>query len=253
MSFFDKKVVVISGVARGIGKALAIMASQQGAIVAGADIIDSELECLELTGSYYLGRVDISVPQECDEFVKNVLRHYGKIDILINCAGITHIAPAIETQTQHFERVVNVNLMGTIYLTQSCLPHIIAQKGTIAGISSVAGYTPLLYRTAYSASKHGVWGYLTTLHAEMKSSGVNVMTISPGYVETQLQQNQQKYFSNQTQEVLTPEGVAFEILKGIENRKKLLFVGRTAKLAYWLNRFFPSLYEKIMIRKTLIS
>lgn len=253
MSLLNKKVVVISGVARGIGKALAIMASQQGAIVAGVDVLDSELESLELTGNYYLRRVDISVSKECDEFVKNVIQHYGKIDIVINCAGITHIAPATETQTQHFERVINVNLMGTIYLTQSCLPHIIAQKGTIAGISSVAGYTPLLYRTAYSASKHGVWGYLNTLHAEMKESDVHVMTICPGFVETQLQENQQKYFSNQTQEVLTPQYVAAEILHAIKKRKKLLFIGRTARLAYWLNRFFPSLYEKIMIRKTLVS
>jgi short-subunit dehydrogenase len=130
------------------------------------------------------------------------------------------------------------------------LPELIKSKGCIAGISSVAGYSPLYYRTAYAASKHGVWGYLTTLHAEMKNKGVLIMTVCPSYVNTSLQENQKEYFSNQTQEVLTPEFVAREIIRGVEKRKKLLFIGKTARYAYLLSKYFPDWYEKIMIKKT---
>jgi len=258
MSFFKNKVVVISGIARGIGKELALLSAQKGAIVAGFDIRESDLNELkqkldELSVPYFIKNIDITNANACQLFVNEVIEKFIKIDIVINSAGITHIAPVQETNTEHFERVIQINLMGTIYLTQSCLPHIEKQQGTVVGISSVAGFTPLYYRTAYAASKHGVLGYLTTLHSEMKSKNVHVMTACPSFVTTQLQDQQQKYFSNNTNEALTPTFVALEIFKGIEQRKKFVFIGKTAYRAYLLNRFFPNLYEKIMIAKTKID
>lgn len=258
MSFFANKVVVISGIARGIGKAIAIEAAKKGATIAGFDIRQAELtelgeELSNIKATHFLEVTDITNAKACELFVQKTIEKFVKIDVLINCAGITHIAPVQETNTEHFERVIQINLMGTIYLTQSCLPYIEKQQGAIVGISSVAGFTPLYYRTAYAASKHGVLGYLTTLHAEMKSKNVHVMTACPSFVATQLQEEQQKYFSNNTNEALTPTFVALEILKGIEKRKKFVFIGKTAYRAYLLNRFFPKLYEKIMIAKTKVD
>ena len=251
------KVVLITGVARGIGKSVAEAVAKKGAIVAGFDILKNELQELErdLKNSktdYLLEKVDITQKEACKLFVEKVIQKFNRIDIVIHSAGITHIAPSTETNLEDFDKLIQINLLGTIYISQLCLPKVIENKGSIVGISSVAGYSPLYYRTAYAASKYGVWGYLETLHAEMKEKEVHVMTVCPSFVETKLQENQQKYFTNNTNEALTTEYVAQEILKGLEYKKKLLFIGKTAKLAYWIHKLFPRFYEKVMIKKTKV-
>jgi short-subunit dehydrogenase len=132
------------------------------------------------------------------------------------------------------------------------LPDIVNEEGTIAGISSVAGYSPLIYRTTYAASKHAVFGYLASLRAELRDKNVQVLTICPSFVVTDLQENQQQYFKNNTSEALTPEFVAKEIFEAIWKRNDLSLIGKTAKRVYCLNRFFPRIYEKIMLRKMKI-
>lgn len=252
------KVVFITGIARGIGKSLAEAVAKKGAIVVGFDILEEELQKLEIELKSYktdhlLEKVDITQKEACKLFVEKVVHQFNRIDIIINSAGITHIAPSTETNLEDFDKLIQINLLGTIYISQLCLPKVIENKGSIVGISSVAGYSPLYYRTAYAASKYGVWGYLETLHAEMKEKEVHVMTVCPSFVETKLQENQQKYFTNNTNEALTTEYVAQEILKGIDLKKKQLFIGKTAKLAYWVHKLFPSFYEKVMIKKTKLS
>jgi short-subunit dehydrogenase len=248
-------VVVISGIARGIGKALAIELAQKGATICGIDIREDELQALatkfnQTNTSHFLQKIDITDAAACQKFADQVIEKFKRVDMVVNSAGITHIAPAEQTQNTDFDRVIKINLLGTIYFTQSFLHELIKSKGCVVGISSVAGYSPLYYRTAYAASKHGVWGYLATLHTEMKDKNVHVMTVCPSYVNTLLQENQQQFFSNQTQETLTPQFVAKAIIEGAEKRKKLLFIGKTAQRAYWLHKFWPNLYEKIMVSKT---
>jgi short-subunit dehydrogenase len=252
------KVVLITGVARGIGKSVAEAVAKLGGIVVGFDILENELQLLEAhlkntKTTHLLEKVDITQKEACSFFVEKVVQKFNRIDMVIHSAGITHIAPCTETSLEAFDRLIQINLLGTIYITQLCLPKVIENKGCIVGISSVAGYSPLYYRTAYAASKYGVWGYLETLHGEMKEKQVHVMTVCPSFVETKLQENQQKYFTNNTNEALTTEYVAHEILKGIEAKNKQLFIGKTAKMAYWVHKFFPNFYEKVMIKKTKLN
>lgn len=251
------KIIVISGVARGIGKALAIQASNQGMLVAGFDVRKEELDELqsilnENKTDSLLKQIDITNEQMCRQFIETVVTKYGKIDILINNAGITHIAPEREMQQKDIERLMQINVLGLMNLSHYALPYIIQQKGSLVSLSSVAGYSPLLYRTAYAASKHAVWGYMSSLRAELREKEVNVLTVCPSFVATKLQETQQQYFANNTKEALNAENVAKEILKGIEQKKELLLIGKTAKQVYWLNRFFPKIYEKIMIKKTKV-
>ena len=253
-TYFKGKTVIISGIARGIGKALALQAAEMGMHVAGLDIKQKELDALEeelgkLNAHFYLEVVDIRNEEACKAFVKAARTKLGAIDILINNAGITHIAPEHETSIAETKNLMDINFLGTVHLSHYALPDIINEEGTIAGVSSVAGYSPLIYRTAYAASKHAVFGYFSSLRAELRDKNVQVLTICPSFVTTDLQEHQQKYFNNNTKEALTPEFVANEIFEAIQERRDLSMIGKTAKRVYWLNRFFPSIYEKIMLRK----
>lgn len=254
--FFKGKTIVISGIARGIGKALALEAGQYGMHIVGLDLRKEELDILsaELQAKsvdFYFEALDIRDEGACTYFIEKALSKFGRIDILINNAGITHIAPEKETEIRHTKNVMDVNFMGTVHLSHLCLPEIIKNKGAIAGVSSVAGYSPLVYRTAYAASKHAVWGYFSSLRAELRSQGVQVLTICPSFVSTDLQEEQKSYFKNNTSEALSPAYVSSEIYKAIYQKRDEVLIGKTAKRVYFLNRFFPKLYEKIMLKKML--
>lgn len=256
-TLFDHKTIIISGIARGIGKALALQAAQFDMCVAGIDIRENELKDLakeldKKSCKHHLKVVDIRDAESCKKFIDECQIKFGSIDFLINNAGITHIAPESETSIATTQNLMDINFMGTVHLSHYALPHLLKSKGTLAGVSSVAGYSPLLYRTAYAASKHAVWGYLASLRTELKPQGVQVLTICPSFVHTELQEDQQAYFKNSTKESLTPTWVAGEIFLAITNKKEIALIGKTAKRVYWLNRLFPSLYEKIMFKKTKI-
>ena len=253
-TYFKNKTIIISGVARGIGKALALQAAQMGMNIAGLDVRQKELDELELALKeykvhYYLQLVDIRDEAACKAFVMTSRKKLGAIDILINNAGITHIAPEHETSVAKTKNLMDINFLGMVHLSHYALPDIINEEGTIAGVSSVAGYSPLIYRTAYAASKHAVFGYLSSLRAELRDKKVQVLSICPSFVSTDLQEHQQKYFNNNTNEALTPAFVSNEIFEAIQERRDLCLIGKTAKRVYYLNRFFPGLYEWIMLRK----
>lgn len=256
-TYFKGKTIIISGIARGIGRALALQAAEMGMFVAGLDVRQQELDALEeelktFKGHYFLQVVDIRKEEACKAFIKAARTKLGGIDMLINNAGITHIAPEHETSIAATRNLMDVNFMGMVHLSHYALPDIINEEGTIAGVSSVAGYSPLIYRTAYAASKHAVFGYLASLRTELREKNVQVLTICPSFVVTDLQEDQQKYFNNNTKEALTPAFVANEIFEAIQERRDLSLIGKTAKRVYLLNRLFPSLYEKIMLRKMKI-
>ena len=256
-TYFKGKTIVISGIARGIGKALAMQAAEMGMHVAGLDVKQKELNDLEqelgkLNAHYYLEVVDIRNEEACKAFIKVARMKLGAIDILINNAGVTHIAPEQDTSIAETKNLMDVNFFGMVHLSHYALPDIINEEGSIAGVSSVAGYSPLIYRTAYVASKHAVFGYLSSLRAELRDKNVQVLTICPSFVSTDIQEHQQKYFNNNTKEALTPSFVANQIFEAIQERRDLSLIGKTAKRAYLLQRFFPSLYERIMLRKMKI-
>jgi short-subunit dehydrogenase len=180
----------------------------------------------------------------------------GRIDAVINNAGISHRSPFEVTATAVLRRVMEVNLFGAIHLTRPLLPALRQSRGLIVAISSVAGYTPLIARTGYAASKHAVHGFFESLRTEVAADGIDVMLVCPSFIATGIDRNALGPDGGAVRHAqvvvgrrLQPDAVAERIFRGCERSQRLLLIGLTARAAWWVSRLAPSLYERVMARK----
>jgi len=255
------KVVVITGGAGGIGAALGSCFGQEGSRIA---LLDQDENALKAVEQEFLARgvdvfartCDVTQEEDCNQAIQAILQRFGGIDILINNAGVTQISLFQNTPVSVLRRVMEVNFFGSLHCTKAALESLIERKGMIITISSIAGLAPLMGRTAYSASKHALHGLFESLRTELSSQGVHVMMVCPGFTRTQLQSRALHRMKNQpAQEVdwvgkqATPEEVARAIYHGAAKRKRLLILTPVGKLSYYMNRFAPALYERMMARK----
>jgi short-subunit dehydrogenase len=151
---------------------------------------------------------------------------------------------------------MEVNFFGAVNCTRAALPHLLARRGLIVAVSSVAGYTPLIARTGYAASKHAMHGFFDSLRTELAPRGVEVMIVCPSFVATRIDRNALggdgqpvRHAQVTVGRPLTPEAAAARILAGAARGRRLTFVGRTARMAWWLSRLAPGLYARIMARR----
>jgi NAD(P)-dependent dehydrogenase (short-subunit alcohol dehydrogenase family) len=192
----------------------------------------------------------------CRAAVAATLERFGRIDVVINNAGLSHRSPFADTDVAVLRRVIDVNLFGAIHLTHPALPALKQSRGLIVAISSVAGYTPLIARTGYAASKHALHGLFESLRTELASAGVDVMMVCPSFIATQIDRNAiggdgqpVRHAQVTIGDPLSPDAVAERIFAGAERSRRLLLVGRTAWQAWWVSRLAPRLYEKLMARR----
>ncbi len=255
------KVVVITGGASGIGAALGSCFGQEGSRIALLDVDEEALRGFERNllarGVDVFARTcDVTREENCDQAIQAVLNRYGGVDVLINNAGVTQISLFRETPVSVFRRVMEVNFFGSLYCTKSALESLIARKGIIIVVSSAAGVAPLMGRTGYAASKHALHGLFESLRAELLLHGVHVMMACPGFTRTRLQaralhrgegrpENDPDWVGKQA----SPEEVARAIYRGALKRRPLLILTPVGKLSYYLNKFAPALYERMMARK----
>ena len=188
-----------------------------------------------------------------EAFSKTKAEH-GSIDVLVNNAGITHRSTFAETSLEVFQRVMAVNYFGALYCTQAALPSLIARGGQIIVLSSLSGIAPLLYRSAYNASKHALHGLFETLRFELKGSGVNVMLVCPGFTATDLRKNALVGDGSVAAQpplamgkVASPQDVAEAIYHGALKRRRLLVLSNVDWRARVLARFFPRLFERVLL------
>lgn len=176
-SMFEDKVVWITGASSGIGKALAEAFHREGAKVILSALTDDELAPVaeKLTGSATLA-FDVTDFGRLPAITETAFSLFGCIDILVNNAGITQRALAKNTAFNVYQRVIDIDLMAPIALTQLVLPHMIARgEGKILAIASIAGKFGSPLRTAYCAAKHGVFGYFDALRSEVVHDGMMSM------------------------------------------------------------------------------
>lgn len=187
------KVAFITGATRGIGKQIALTFAQNGYNIAinyrtendelkntKKEIEENNVKCLAVQG-------DVSKFDDCERFVKEIIAEYGKIDVLVNNAGITKDTLLMRMKKEEFESVIDVNLGGTFNVTKNVISHMIkARSGRIINISSVVGVSGNAGQTNYSASKAGIIGFTKSLAKEVASRGVLVNAVAPGFIETQM-------------------------------------------------------------------
>ena len=194
----ESKVVLITGGASGLGLAGAHAFAKEGAIVVVADLNEAVSESVaaqleqQYFGSQHLGiSCDVADEGQVNRVVGAVIEKYGRIDVLVNCAGIADQAkPTIEQDVAVFRRLIDIHLTGTYMMTKNCAKQMIAQgKGSVINISSIAGISGLTLRNGYSAAKAGISMITRTMGCEWAAAGVRVNAIAPGYILTPLVQN----------------------------------------------------------------
>lgn len=188
----NDKVVVITGASSGIGRALAIEYAKRGAslsLAARRIHLLNELKS-EFPGSDILTvQTDITIEGDCKNLIYATIERFGRIDILINNAGLSMRALFDEIELKSFKQVMDVNFYGTVYCTKYALPYLIKSKGSLVGIISVAGHVALPARSAYSASKFAVRGFLDTVRLENLYSGLHVLVAAPGFTASEIRKS----------------------------------------------------------------
>jgi short-subunit dehydrogenase len=255
-TFFKNKVVAVTGGSEGIGKALVDMLIAMGAKVATCGRNQDKLYDLQLShsGSFLHTIVaDVSNLNDCRNFINSTISTFGGIDILINNAGISMRALIKDAEIEVLKKVMDINYYGTVYCTKLALNSIIERKGTIVGISSIAGYRGLPGRSGYSASKFAVNGWLEAVRTELMDDGVNVMWVCPGFTSSNirnaaLNSKGQKQGESPMDEsaMMSSQECAAHILKAVAHRKRSLVLTFNGKRTVFMNKFFPSLADKLV-------
>lgn len=252
------KVVIITGGSSGIGKALAESFSKNGSrvLITGRskdDLLVAQQSLKRKGLEVAIFQADVSLESDNRLMVEEALRLFGQIDVLINNAGISMRALFEEFDLEAFKKVMGINFYGAVYATKHALPHILKSKGSIVGISSINGKRSSPARSAYSASKFAMEGFLEALRTEVMKRGVHVLVASPGFTASNIRKRSltkdgtpQGDSPRKEQEMMTSEEVADRIYKAVVNRKRDLVLSVKGNLAVWINKWWPTLADKLV-------
>ncbi|WP_405081901.1 3-ketoacyl-ACP reductase [Paenibacillus chitinolyticus] len=208
------KTAIITGAGKGIGKAAAAALAKEGVNLGLLARSTADLEALqkELSGTYgvnvFYASADISKPSEVQQTISSLTGELGHVDILINNAGIAQFGTVADMDPEQWERIIQVNLMGTYYVTRAVLPGMIQQNsGNIINVASTAGERGFATGSAYCASKFGVLGLTEALMQEVRKSNIRVTALTPSTVNTDLASNAGLKIGDEDR-MMQPEDVA---------------------------------------------
>lgn len=250
--------VVITGGSSGIGLALAQQFGSNGSkiLITGrkADALNAAVASLKEKGIVVEGFVaDVSREDDNKAMAQYAIEKFGTIDVLINNAGISMRALFEEVDLDVVKKVMDINFYGALYATKYCLPEIIRNKGSVVGISSIAGYRGLPGRTGYSASKFALNGFLEVLRTEFLKRDVHVLTACPGFTASNIRRKsltkdgtQQGESPRDEGKMMTAEECARHIYNATIKRKRTLVLTTQGKLAIFLNKWLPGLADKLV-------
>ena len=252
------KVVIITGASSGIGKSCALEFFKKGARL--VLVARSESKLIELTdyinnlggqARYVVG--DVSKESDCINMINHTVQSYGEIDVLINNAGISMRALLLDLDLNDFDKVMKVNFYGTLYCTKYALQYLLKNRGSVVGVSSIAGHKGLPARTAYSASKFAMTGFLEALRIENLKKGLHVLIASPGFTASSIREkalnargSKQDESPRNEKKMMSPDLVAQHIVSAVEKRKNSIVLTSQGKLLVFLNKFIPSIVDRLV-------
>lgn len=255
------KVVIITGASSGIGKACAIKVAKEGAkvVLAARDVNKLTLAAQEiekLGAEVLMVKCDVSVEEDCKNLVSKTIDKFNQIDVLINNAGISMRAIFNDTDLSVIKKIMDINFWGAVYCTKFALPYLLKTRGSVVGVSSIAGYVGLPARTGYSASKYAMQGFLDALRTENLKKGLHVLVACPGFTASNIRNtaltndgSAQGETPRNEEKMMSAEEVAQHIVNGIEKRKRTIVLTSQGKLVVLLNKFFPKFVEKQVYNK----
>lgn len=262
MKNFTGKLAVITGAASGIGRELAVQLAGRGADLALADIDEAGMR---ETASMVDGIdstthvVDVADRAAMERFAADVVRHHGRVNLLINNAGVTLVSTAEGVDYDNFEWIMGINFWGVVYGTKAFLPHLRrADEAHIVNISSLFGLMSMPLQSTYNATKFAVRGFTDALKMELAGSTIGVSSVHPGGVKTAIAKNarigadvafvtREKLVKNFDKKAMTtPEQAAAIIIRGIERNRRRILVGRDARWLDRIVRWLPGRYERLL-------
>ena len=266
MSYFENKVVWITGASSGIGEALAYTFAKQNAKLILSARREVELErvkqaCQLPEGDIMLLPLDVSEYDKMLEAANKVIARFGNVDILVNNAGVSHWSKIKDLSMEVIKIIMDVNFMGGVALTKAVLPYMLTRKkGQIVVVSSILGKITTPKQAAYVASKHALMGFYDTLRAETSDNGIKVLLVCPGFVRTNVAKNSLNKEgvpinkdNNLIANGLDPLYVSDKILEAIENGKEeIVLAGLKEKLAVLIKRFAPGIYSKFISKNKIV-
>lgn len=264
-NFYKDKVIIVTGASSGIGLASVRNFASLGAkVVLAARSIDKLEEIsMEISGNSERGigsrflcvKTDVTKEEDCKNLIEKTIETFGKIDILVNNAGISMRAVFKDMDLSVMKSLMDTNFWGTVYCTKYALPYLLETNGTLVGVISTAGYVGLPARTAYSASKFAVRGFLETLRIEHLYDGLHVMVFAPGFTTSNIRNvaltadgTPQGETPRKEEKMMSAERVARILARGIARRRTQMVLTPLGKATLFASRNMPRVTDKVEYR-----
>jgi short-subunit dehydrogenase len=252
----NQKTVLITGASSGIGAACAEAFARRGCrVVLAARNMEAmqRVQARLPAGQSHAVQADVSQQADCQRMVAEALDRFGTLDVLVNNAGISMRALFRDTDPSVLRALMDTNFWGTVYATHYALPHLLKQKGTVVGVSSIAGYRGLPGRTGYSASKFAMQGFLEALRTEHLPDGLQVLVVCPGFTASNIrntalnaQGNAQGESPRDESSMMSAEAVAEHLVRGVEQNSRTVILTTQGKMTVFLNKWFPALMDRLV-------
>jgi 3-oxoacyl-[acyl-carrier protein] reductase len=245
------KTALITGASRGIGRAIAIELAQQGAkrlLLVARDRqrlaeVATEIEALGV--EVVIFALDLTQPVEVNIAIAKAWRNHGPIHLLVNCAGVAHQAPFLQSQLPKVSEEIAINLMGMYTITRIVARRMAAQQeGTIVNVSSLMGKVAAPTMATYSATKSAILGFTQALRGELAAHNIRVIALLPTLTDTDMVRDLQLF---RWVVPMTPQEVARALVAGLHKDSPEILVGWQSHLAVWCNRIAPWLLEKVLL------
>ena len=267
MSFWQNKVVLVTGGSSGLGRVIAEAFGAAGARLAIAglegDAVERAAVEMRTAGGEVLGvQADITRQEDVDRLFQAALGRFGRLDVLVNNAGRSMRGKLLDTTPEQFRDLMELNLIALVRTTRAAAPHLLAQRGHVVNIGSLAAKSAARWVGAYPATKHAVAAYSQQLRLELGGEGLHVLLVCPGPIERKdprlyplegledVPERARRPGAGVRTRAVSPQWLAGEILRACERRRPELVVPGKARLLFAISQLWPALGDWIVLRET---